>query len=255
MKNNGQASDFLYVHTKSAEKYAVTSGINFSEFAATIPTDLQHILLLQHQVEFPSFHFSTHFDYLMKEDFPLLFQESDKRMDFSWIDFEDLVGLDELSGEEVAELLYLSHMKKPLHGPFFNRLNNHYMYLSYHEGLITQTYYRDFNDFYSMLSGVVVNKLFAQKSEKKLFSKKSVEVAPIPIDLLKLIEERLNEGVVFSILNSTVSRGKVQIPFWTIGDYQDMNEMRDEYVKLAKQDPSGMLLYDRREKEWHLFLT
>ncbi|MEI5909399.1 hypothetical protein WAK64_20435 [Bacillus spongiae] len=255
MKVNEVISDFLYIHTKSAENYALSCGISFQEFATVFSEELQHLLLLQHPVDFPSFHFPTRFDYVQKEDLASLVTDIKENSDFSWVDFGDLAGLDELTGEEIGQLLYFAHMKKPLYSPLFNRLNNHFAYLSYNEGLTTQTYYRDFNQFYSMLSTVIVNKLVMHKKEKKLFSKKTMKVAPIPTEILKHLEEKLNEGVAFSLVKSVISRGKVQVPFWIMGDYQDLNEMKEDFGEKSRRNASGMLMYDRREKEWQLYFS
>lgn len=79
---------------------------------------LTNLLLLKHQFEDSDYHYSTHMDYLEEEQVSLLVDEEVSDYgDFCWIDVDDVSSLDLLEPQDVASLLYLGHMKKPLHSP------------------------------------------------------------------------------------------------------------------------------------------
>lgn len=63
--------------------------------------------------------------------------------DFAWVDYKDENAIDNISPMELAELLYLSHMKTPLHTPFLKSLNNNYIYLAHDDDYWTKIYMKN----------------------------------------------------------------------------------------------------------------
>ena len=82
-----------------------------------------------------------------------------KYREFCWVDFEDVFSLDTIEGRELAELLYLGHMKRHLSLPFFQNLNNRFAYLTEDDGWYNKIYYRNWSDFYNSLGGIFASKL------------------------------------------------------------------------------------------------
>ena len=77
--------------------------------------------------------------------------------------------LNELTGQEIAELLYLGHQKQHLKLPFYNKLGNRFVYLAHDDGFFNKTYYRSFKDFFHFLSEAISDKLGELKARKVNF--------------------------------------------------------------------------------------
>ncbi|MBA5770603.1 hypothetical protein H3285_29620, partial [Escherichia coli] len=69
-----------------------------------------------------------------------------------WIDFEDVELLNQLTPQEVAEMLYLAHTRRHLRSPFYYKLQNNFVYLTREDGRYNKVYYRNLNHFYMLLS-------------------------------------------------------------------------------------------------------
>src|SRR5690606_13912669 len=106
------------------------------------------------------FHMNTKFDYVNQENIKQLITDNVYDYgDFCWLDFDDEEKLDLLSNEEIAELLFLGHMKNHLRAPFYGKLSNRFAYLADEDGLLNKTYYKSWVDFYHVLGTSIALKL------------------------------------------------------------------------------------------------
>ncbi|WP_064091637.1 hypothetical protein [Rossellomorea aquimaris] len=256
MKAINQVKDLIYVHKNKDRQYVVSYGISFNEFAEHSPDPLKNLLLIKHQYEHGAFNIHTHLEYVEQEEMKNIMNDGVQNYgDFCWIDFEEEVGVNELNGQEIAELLYMGHVKEPLTPPFYSKLNNRYAYLSHDDGWFNKIYYRDFEDFYYMLGSTVSSKIGSLKSGKSLFGLKKEKSFPsIGKDVIYSFKEKIKEGMVISLEKAILSRGKLEIPIWVIGDYFNMDEMVEDYKQIRKSPANGLLSYDRKTKSWSAFL-
>jgi hypothetical protein len=253
LKSNGQVHSLIYVHKNVEQQFVMSYGIGFKEFAHYIPEPLQNMLLIKHQFDYGAFNMHTNLEYVEENELKKIVEDNVYGYgDFCWIDFQEEVGVNELNGQEIAELLYLGHLKQHLCSPFYSKLNNRFVYLSHDDGWFNKIYYRDFNDFYHMLGSTVSSKLSAVKGEKTLLGiKKRKEYPPIPKDVIYSFREKMKEGMVIAVEQAIQSRGKIEIPIWVIGDYFNMDEMYEDYVQMKKMPANGLIVYDRKSKEWN----
>ncbi len=257
MKSNGQIEQVIYVHKHKEQHYVLSYGITFQDFVHHLPIRLQNILLLKHQCDETSFNIHTMMEYIEKDQIDdLLKDDVNGYGDFCWIDFAEEVGVNELKGQEIAELLFLGHLKQHLKLPFYSNLNNRFVYLAHDDGWFNKVYYRDFNHFYTILGGSIADKLSEVRKEKTFLGikKKTSSIPPIPLELLRSLDDKINEGLVLSLEKTSMTRGKIEIPVWVIGDYYNMDEMYEDYQDLNKDVVSCTLVYDRRAKEWSTIL-
>jgi hypothetical protein len=256
LKANNQVKDIIYVHKNPDRHYVVTYGIHFNEFAMNARKPLKNLLLIKHQYEHGAFNIHTHMEYVEQDEMKKIIDDGVQSYgDFCWIDFEEEVGVDELNGQEIAELLYMGHIKQPLNPPFYSKLNNRYAYLSHDDGWFNKVYYRDFEDFYHMLGATLSSKLSTVKSGKGLFGMKKEKPYPvIGKEVIHSFQDKLKEGMVISLEKAVLTRGKIEIPIWVIGDYYDMDEMAEDYKQIRKLPANGLLSYDRKTKSWSALL-
>ncbi|WP_083711484.1 hypothetical protein [Domibacillus epiphyticus] len=255
MKNPGNMKELIYIHLHPINQYVVSYGIEFQEFMKAIPETPPHLLLLKHKFDESDFNMHTRFDYIEPEGLKSLLREDvGEYGDFCWIDFEDTDGLNELDGQEIAELLYLAHSKEHLRRPFYSKLNNRYAYLSHDDEWFNKTFYRHMPDFYRVIGKVISQKLGFFRSERSFFAlKKGSAFPPIPPDMISLVSGGMKEGIVISLAKTEQSRLKVEVPLWIVGDHSSMDDVFDEYIMSFKTPPHARFVFDKKTHEWSVF--
>jgi len=253
-RNHPNNHELLYIHLNDRDQYVLSSGIEFVEFGRSLSDSLNYILLLKHQSEEADFNRHTLLHYVSEDSLEKLMGENIASYgDFCWIDFEELEGLNVLSAQEIAEVLYLGHTKHHLKLPFYNQLGNKFAYMSHDDGWFSKVYYRNMNDFYRMLSQVISGKLTGVKTEKNLLGfRRKREFPPVSKEVLKSLTSVFKEGAVFSLKKVEQNRNRLDIPLWVIGDFTNMDDMFDEYVLAGNNPPDGRLVFDKKLKEWSL---
>ena len=256
MKNTNLVRDLIYVHIHPDDHFVMSYGIEFHDFVNSLPQPLQHVLMLKHQFDNGDFNMHTLLDYVHQDDLKKLIKDDVYSYgDFCWIDFDDSEGLNELSGEEIAELLYLGHIKKHLNLPFYKKMNNQYVYLSHDDGWFNKTYYRDFDDFYTMLGNVIAIKMDSFKGEKVFFGlRKGKNYPSVPKEVISFLIQKMNEGIAISLEKAVQTRAKIEIPIWVVGDFYNMDEMYEDYEMRTHESPHGKFVYDRKSREWSIVI-
>ncbi|WP_059171520.1 hypothetical protein [Bacillus sp. FJAT-27445] len=255
-KHNRDVRDLIYVHLNQQAQYAMSCGIEFSEFTAAFSGFANHLLLLKHQFEDGEFNLHTMLEYVPLDKIGKLAREDVNGYgDFCWVDFDEEDALNELSGQDIAELLYLGHIKQHLKPPFYNQLGNRFVYLAHDDGWFNKTYYRSLTDFFSMLSFVIPLKLAELKVEKTLFGIRKKRSYPIlNKDLLHSLTSYMKEGICISIRDADTQRGRVEIPIWIIGDFANMDDMAEAYSRSVRKPCHAKLIFDKKTREWKLFV-
>ena len=213
---------------------------------------INHILLLKHHFDDADFNLHTLLDYIPRKRVMKLAGDDVSRYgDFCWIDFEEMEGLDGISGQVLAELLYLGHTKEPLHDPFYNYLGNRFTYLAMDDGWFNITYYRNLTDFYHLISELIPMKLELTKPEKGLLGFKK-QAALGYQHLLLSLKGYMSEGMVLSLRETIQNRARIEIPMWVIGDFSNMDDMHEEYEKNSKRSCDAKLIFDKKTQEWKI---
>ncbi|MCP3764023.1 hypothetical protein NLX67_16785 [Domibacillus sp. A3M-37] len=255
MKSPGNMKELIYIHLHPINQYVISYGIEFQEFMRSLPETPSHLLLLKHKFEGSDFNMHTRFDYIESEEFPRLLKEDvGEYGDFCWVDFEDSDGLNEMEGQEIAELLYLAHSKEHLRRPFYSKLNNRYAYLSHDDEWFNKTYYRHIPDFYGVLGKLISLKLGLFRSERSFFALKKGSAFPlIPPEMMARLSGSMKEGIVISLSKTEQSRFKVEVPMWIVGDHISMDDVFDDYMESFRTPPDARLVFDKKTHEWSIF--
>lgn len=248
----GETKDVIYILVNSRDQYVIANGITFQDFIDSLENPPTYLLLLKHKFGESEYHLHTQLDYVNKEQISLLLKEDIKNYgDFCWIDFDDLFGIDSIEEEELAELLYLGHRKRHLSLPFYQKLNNRFVYLTELDGWVNKIYFRYWHDFYLLFGNFMAKYISTLKLEKSLLPFRKKKTYPsIDRAVIEQLAKAFYEGVVFSLQHLQVTRNRLEIPFWVVGDYTDMDEMIEQYEKKNRKHPSGTLVYDKKGKQW-----
>ncbi|TRZ36224.1 hypothetical protein CEQ21_11665 [Niallia circulans] len=257
-KGNHDIRDVVYIHLHEKERFVLSYGIEFYEFYHFLAQSISSILLLKHQFDDGELHTHTMFDYVPEQKLAKLAKEDVYGYgDFAWIDFEETEALDVLHGQTIAELLFLAHKRDHLKAPFYQHLNNQFVYLAHDDGWFNKTYYKNLPMFYSFFGEVISQKLNRLKADKTLFGVKKKRIfTPLSQQGVLLLKEMMKEGMVLSIQKASQNRLRIEIPIWIIGDFANMDDMYEEYEKRSKQgNVDGKLVYDKRTKEWEVIIN
>lgn len=256
-KNNGIIRDLVYVYLNESNQYILSYGIEFAEFVQSLYNLMNNLLLLNTSFDESEFNLHTQLEYVpAKRIFKLIKSDRYKNGEFCWIDFEEEEALNELSGQELAELLYLGHMKSHLKSPFYNQLGNRFVYLAHDDGWWNKVYYRNMRDFYRMIGEVITLKAGDKRPDKGILGMKKKLVLPsINIEVLLNLKQLMKEGLLISIRDMKQTRTSIEIPLWVIGDFDNMDDMYDEYRKVVKGRFDVNLVFDKRTREWKMFVN
>jgi hypothetical protein len=255
-KSDIEIRDLIYIHYNNLEQYVISYGIEFKEFMDSNSSKLKHILLLKHQFNDADFNMHTLLEFVTHEKIERLIKDGVYDYgNFCWVDFSEVEGLNELTGQEIAELLYLGHIKQHLKSPFYQKLANRFAYLAHDDGWFNKVYYRQLDDFYELLGNTIGSKMSNLYTKKTFFNLQKTRLFP-PISgktfaqLLLLMKE----GIVISLKDREEFRQRIEIPIWTIGDFIDMDDMYEEVQKVNRDDYQAKLVFEKKTNEWKLLI-
>lgn len=242
--------NLLYMHLNDSERYLISHGISLLDFYQSMTTP-PSLLLLQHPFEGAELHLRTLLHYIEQDQFFDVIDESDHRLgDISCLDFDGVDALEELEGQEIAELLYFSHLKRPLRSAFFQKLNNRYAYLSHDDGWFNKIYFQQLDDFYELASSLITKKIKAGNKQKRFsLFRKSTVLEGFDLSTLESLFDLWQKGAVMDFNTVLSSKGKNEIPVYVIGDYWNMDEMLEAYRRI-KKTPDLFIRVNRKEKRW-----
>ncbi|RFU67396.1 hypothetical protein D0469_15110 [Peribacillus saganii] len=248
--------EILYLHLQASERFVLSYGMTFREFTYSLNHPLQNILLLKAKSEDAEFNMNTLLDFIPRENVAKLVKDDiNNSGDFCWIDFDEEIGLDELDGPEIAELLYLGHCKNHLNPPFYGKLNNQFVYLAHDDGWFNKVYYRSIDSFYGIVGNLFTLKLELLKLDRTwLGIRKKNEYTQVPSDVLVMLSRLMQEGAVFSFAGIQQNRNRLEIPIWVVGDYLNMDDMLDAFDDIKKQPAAAKLTYQRKSQEWSVII-
>ncbi|ULO06511.1 hypothetical protein H1230_26445 [Paenibacillus sp. 19GGS1-52] len=235
-----KTKDVIYMIYNEKEQSLTSMGIEFIDFINSLTNELNNVLLLASGYTGEDFHYGLRLEYLRKEHLSDLYKENVHHYgDFCWMDFDNVASLDNLEPQEKAELLYLGHYKEALSSPFFEKLNNKYVYLAHDDGWFNKVFYKDKNDFIDVLRRLISNRL---KSYKK-------NVAPLSHDVGEQLALLAKDGILVDLYRVIKSRNSLEIPFSVIGKIMDFDDVYNNMERhKAKANLEYWLMY--KNNEW-----
>lgn len=227
--------DVFYINAFPDNNEVVYYGLEFNEFCKFIPKELRNILLLKSEYFGSRYSHKYNMPIVDEQEMGELLRENVYNFgDFCWVDCDNTSSVDNLEPQEVAELLYLSHMFLPLNSPFFESINNRYAYLAHDDGWFCRVYCRQFGDF----SEVIANKVISEVStpRKKIYPMNE----ELKLQLLMLA----NDGLLIDFENIMKCDRSIEIPIYQIGKFIDMDSMYNGLkMHIARAKYSANLIY------------
>lgn len=195
--------DYLYIWNDPEEHFIVASGIEFSDLVGQVGSE-GGLVLLEHRVDWD-------FDYV-KQDWEMNFStvplsgigELAKEHinlwgNFSWADYAG-ESIAELSDQEIAELLFFAHMKRPLDRIALPALGNKFLCCIHDDGWHMKLYYSTWDDVAVLLGALHpelnLTELHTGKSAYWV-SGSSIDIEEKTFDIDSILERRIDHHFVF----------------------------------------------------------
>ncbi len=230
--------ELLYLSFLEEENKVLSYGIEFNEFMNCIEGRPKNILILEGDYWGSAFDFTTRCHICVENDIEeFIAEEVYNYGDFCWIDFSDVKGLRSMTRLEAAELIYLGKLQQPVQSPFFEKLNNRFVYLAHDDGWNNIIYYRDIQEYRDVLNRLICNKI------KKVHGK---VVNLLGDDLIVELVELSKSGLAidFDRLLEDEEEGSFEVSMYGLGTMTDMDAMYEDYEKYkAKANHNKSLEY------------
>ena len=239
----------IYVHLDSISNHVLSSSIHFQSAVLMQNEVPKNILLLKGRSLLATYDDYTGFYYIKDTNKIKAFLEEaqNNANEYNWIDFESLEFLHQLTPQEIADLLYISHANTHLHSPFFYKLQNNFIFLTLGQEF-TKVYYRKMDNFYRQLAYQLMNKMSEEMTRlsRRLFFNQEKNAEEIPVELLKELVTYFKVGMVFSTERIKKDLLEYTIPLYIAEDRYHV--MENVYIK---DNLFGELRY-HEEQGWSL---
>ncbi|ODJ58227.1 hypothetical protein [Brochothrix thermosphacta] len=252
-KNEVSIDKKVYLYLDTVTNSVISRGITFPEFIDGIGKKRLPSALLLLDKKYDTVNYNQHTNFGFIDDTEKMKQRAivleKQTQNFSWLDFEEIDMLNQLTGQEIAEILYLAHRGTHLRSPFYYKLQNEYAYLSLDEGERTKVYYRDITRFYDMIANVITDRISVLIHKKTLFGKlRKKSIVGLPVTLLRSLKLLLKEGCVLSFDQLERTKTEIRLPI------ANSDEENDENITLDDNEneivPKAWIVYSIKNNEW-----
>ena len=236
--------DIFYVNGNTKLGEYLFYGMTFQEFLSAIPRPIENLLLLRENYEAVT-RLIQIFGVIEGSRNVQEYAQTELYFDgpFCFVDYLVPESANLITPQEASELLYLSYVQKPLYSPFFEHLQNQYVYLGEDDGWRCRLFCCEQNDFGRILANKVQNEVqrrFEYPCEKL---DEQVECA-----LFKLVDD----GLIIDFSAISCLDNDISIPVYTVGKFEDMDYVYHNREKLkARAAYEGWLEYSKQK--WRLF--
>lgn len=232
----------IYINFNPQNHEFIYTGIEFYEFVKYLQTPIKNILLIK--ANYMGNNFANNFELVegLNEVEALAKEDVHGYGDFCFLDYAQVGEVDQLTDNQIAEILYMAHMYKPLKNPFFEILSNRFTYLAHDDGWFGKLYCRESNDFLDVLNGKIVD---LTKGMTK------IDVNALDINLIKNLLKFSENGMLIDFEELKVDDGEVSIKVYTIGKHNDMDRILNDCQKLKENSLNQKHMKYKADK-WHL---
>ena len=214
----------IYVKVSPENNEVLFFGIAFAEFIKYLPQPMENLMLIMGGSSLIMAETNLERGLELFEGPDLIGKLSKCDLyslgNFCFMDYDYVGQTSDLSEEQIAELLYMGHMFKPLKSPFFEPLQNRFSYLAHDDGWYCKLYCRNLNDFIPVLLGKIMAR--AQMSA-------GTHSELINNNLLQLA----TTGLLIDLEEAICVKGKsIEVKLYTVGDYSNMDRILNNFEKI-----------------------
>lgn len=245
-------SNSIYIKIDEGQNLVHTSGVAFCDFVRGVGLSGSDIGFLDSGIEFHNrgmlimagspdechFNMRLLMEYVAPEQVEIFTKENVYRYgDFCWVDFQREDQLEAVTDEELAQLLYMSHMKKPLKDFRMKSLGNHFAYLCHDDGWWNNIFMADVNQYKAVIQYLLQKEI---KGRKKTIAEPDAELTDRVFTLCR-------DGLVIDFERKTLD-GVMLLP---VGSMETMDDL-ERQLALRRKKNELQLRYDARKKVWSI---
>ena len=156
--------------------------------------------------------------------------------DLCFMDCDNKEKMRELNDNEIAEMVFIGHMQRPLNSPFMKKIGNRIVYAGHDNDYLCKLYCADKSDFYDILNTKIQSYIFRKY-------KINVNIG------YSFMEECVN-GVLIDLDDICVYNESVTMPYYIIGFFANMDEIinKSKALKQCKLQKSISWKYQNTVK-------
>ena len=223
----------IYVKVTPEKNEIVYSGLEFAEFIKYLSVPIKNLLLVKG--DYWSDKQEHNFELLEGQELIEKLTKENVIGDFCFVDYSKADDAARLSGQQIAELLYMGHIFKPLNSPFFETLQNRFAYLAHDDGWYCKLFCRNLDDFIAVLWGKIGNDT----------------VPPVPNSIQNQLLKLAAEGILIDLDEIHKEKMGLELKVYTVGDHTDMDFILNNFQQLKEMAVKVSIL-SCFEKQWCL---
>lgn len=221
---------FVYVRIDAEKHFVETSGIRFYDFYCGIGNKPNHILVLKGHAPDSLYHKGLCLAYMSNEQIHSFIQlNSCHHGDFCWVDFAQEENLNDVSNQELSELLFIAHKFEPLNETQFHSIHNRYIYCSHDDEYLTRIYMEP-EKYVDVIEFVVLDHL--KQKDKIVFSG----------EIKKLLFQLCRSGIVFDFEQS-----RDRIKFYIVQEEIRIDDIHKRLAAFRKQGNGWCLMLENNK--------
>ncbi|AXR44016.1 hypothetical protein AAHB41_01850 [Pediococcus pentosaceus] len=246
--------DYIFVHLESIVNLIYSRGITANDFLKGVLQIPTNILLLNREVSddltIDNHTFLNEINGAKKVSEYLMGNHGPR----NWIDFSQRDALSELTPADIANLLYMGHMKTHNDTPFSYKLQNDYVYLDIGENQV-KTYYRRLKNFYLVLNQSIIRHAEQAYNEHRIVFRRGNKFAELPAGMVRQLIPVLGEGLIFAFDQAFEQDREYRIPILIASDSNLAPTLRSKDSLYNNAQQIAILKYNLRSKHWHFIIT
>ncbi|ATO54638.1 hypothetical protein MK904_05225 [Loigolactobacillus coryniformis] len=238
----------VYVHLETVSNLILSYGISLQDFAGALQRVPHHLLLLTPVDLDDDVDPHTGFNVISGAPAIAAYFTDPHLTTHKWIDFAHELYLDQVTPNEVAQLLYLGHAYTHLESPFYYKLQNDYVYLDLPDGTV-KTYYRHLPQFYAVLNRSLKRHLQEKYPDMRFLFRRRSLIQDIDPVILQQLQPLFIDGALFSFEDIDSRQKEIHIPILSLNSRFKL--VNDDWHS-ADQERVAELIYDHGIKKWRL---
>ena len=156
--------------------------------------------------------------------------------DFCFVDYADDKFPKRMSEKEIAELLYLGRMFRPLNSAFFDTLDNKLAYLSHDDGWYCKIYSRRTADILAAVLG-------------KIAAYAGMHAKPGSAEFISALKHSAERGIIIDMNGLQKTPSGLSVDAYFAGEFDDMDEVLNKWDSLKGKSDCLRIEYD---DGWHI---
>lgn len=223
----------IYAKVTPKNHEIVYSGIEFIEFIKFLSPPIENLILIKG--DYWGNKQDHNFELLEgQEQIEKLSEENIYNFgDFCFVDYLKSGDTAGLSDQQIAELLYIAHIGKPLDSPFFTSLQNRFVYLAHDDGWYCKLFCRRLDNFITVLCGKITNDMGW----------------PVPDFIQSQLLQLATQGILIDLEELHNKKGRFDLKIYTVGEHVDMDYILNNFQKL-KETATKVSTLSCSEKQW-----